>query len=48
MTLQMLVLTSLAIPGLLSPGEGPSPLSVIPLKMGEGYRLHLTARINGS
>jgi hypothetical protein len=47
MTIQALVLASLTIPAILAAGGGPSPLIVIPLKVGENYMLYLSARIDG-
>jgi hypothetical protein len=48
MTLQTLVLASVAFSGMLTAGHSPSPLSVVPLRLGENYVLYLPARINGS
>jgi hypothetical protein len=43
---RLFALALLSIPGLT--GSGSAPLTVIPLKIGENYRLYASARINGS
>ncbi|MGO9095871.1 MAG: PDZ domain-containing protein [Bryobacteraceae bacterium] len=48
MTIRPLLLASLAIPGLLAAAEKPSQIAVIPLNVGENYRLSLPVRINGA
>jgi len=45
---QTLVLASVAFSGVLAAGQGASPVSLIPLRMGENYALYAPARINGS
>jgi len=48
MVFQALVLASVAFSAMLTAGQGASPVSVIPLRMGEDYALYAPARINGS
>jgi hypothetical protein len=48
MTLPPLLLAALALPGLLAALEKPSLIAVIPLNVGENYRLYLPVRINGA
>jgi hypothetical protein len=48
MTFQALLLASAAFSAMLAAGQGVSPVSVIPLSVGENYRLYIPARINGS
>ena len=48
MAFHALVLATVAFSGILAAGQGVPPISVIPLSVGENYRLYLPARIDGS